>query len=158
MKLIVGTNHSFIDESGRVFTDFNGPLRERKYYLSKGYRTIGVVYNGKVITQRISGLVAEAFVARPFGENEVCHRNDIKTDDRADNLYWGTHSDNMKDAYRNGRLVQHKKVSDQQVKEIRCMANCETTRSIARQYDISQSHVSDIINGKKRATGAEVLA
>jgi len=34
---------------------------------------------------------------------EVCHINDIKTDNRLCNLRYGTRSDNMEDAVRNGR-------------------------------------------------------
>jgi hypothetical protein len=45
-----------------------------------------------------------AFVGPPpNGKNRACHRNDVPTDDRIDNLYWGSASDNVLDAVRNGR-------------------------------------------------------
>lgn len=51
-------------------------------------------------TWRVHRLVALAF----FGESDlpVCHKNDIPTDNRVENLYYGTYSDNMHDAVRNG--------------------------------------------------------
>lgn len=33
---------------------------------------------------------------------DACHKNDIRDDNRLDNLYWGTRSKNVLDAYRNG--------------------------------------------------------
>ena len=48
-------------------------------------------------------LVAEAFLdARPSPDHLVCHRNDRKGDNRAENLYYGTRCDNAQDALRNG--------------------------------------------------------
>ncbi len=32
----------------------------------------------------------------------ICHKNDVPTDNRPDNLYWGTHSSNADDRVRNG--------------------------------------------------------
>jgi len=48
-------------------------------------------------------LVLEAFVGpRPPGM-VACHWNDDPADNRAENLRWGTHTDNMNDRVRNGR-------------------------------------------------------
>lgn len=47
-------------------------------------------------------LVAEAFIGpRPPGM-DVCHANDVKTDNRPENLRYDTRSANMLDAVRNG--------------------------------------------------------
>lgn len=46
-------------------------------------------------------LVAEAFVPNPEHYPQVRHLNDVKIDNRADNLAWGTHADNMSDGVRN---------------------------------------------------------
>ena len=40
----------------------------------------------------------------PLNKTFVMHLNDTRTDNRACNLAWGSHSDNIKDAYRTGRL------------------------------------------------------
>ena len=39
----------------------------------------------------------------PTQEHVVCHRNDVKSENTRDNLYWGTHQDNAEDRWRNDR-------------------------------------------------------
>lgn len=47
-------------------------------------------------------LVLLTFVGEPQEGQEACHRNDIGTDNRLDNLYWGTRSENVYDQIGNG--------------------------------------------------------
>ena len=47
-------------------------------------------------------LVLLAFVGEPPVGHEACHRNDIGTDNRLTNLYWGTRSENAYDQISNG--------------------------------------------------------
>jgi hypothetical protein len=58
-------------------------------------------------TWRVHRLVALAF----FGDSNlpVCHKNDIPTDNRVENLYYGTYSENLHDSVRNGRHAGPKK-------------------------------------------------
>ena len=58
-----------------------------------GYYQTGLRKNRKLITKRIHILVAKAFIPNPNNLPYVCHKNDIKTDNRAENLYWGTDYD-----------------------------------------------------------------
>ncbi len=54
-------------------------------------------------------MLLEAFVGpRPDGY-QACHRNDVATDNRLTNLYWGTPSENTLDLVRNGRHHSTKK-------------------------------------------------
>jgi hypothetical protein len=41
---------------------------------------------------------------RPSPQHVCAHRNDIKDDDRSENLYWATPSQNAQDAIRNGKM------------------------------------------------------
>lgn len=63
-----------------------------------GYK---VVRDGKVSQYKIHRMVAEAFCEKFEDCNCVCHKNDVKADNRSDNLYWGTYSDNNKDRFAN---------------------------------------------------------
>ena len=61
--------------------------------------------NGKKMRTTHS-LVLEAFVGpRPDG-HECLHQNDVKSDNRLENLRWGSRSENSHDAIRNGRHAQ----------------------------------------------------
>lgn len=53
----------------------------------------------KLLVHRV---VLEAFVGPPPVGFQGLHKNDIGTDNRLDNLYWGTYSDNMNDRVTNG--------------------------------------------------------
>ncbi len=48
-------------------------------------------------------LVATAFLKKPKGTDRVCHKDDIGSNNKVKNLYWGTASSNAKDSYRNGK-------------------------------------------------------
>ena len=55
-------------------------------------------------TFRVHRLVALAFHGLPIRDTlMVCHKDDIKTNNCPENLYWGTHKDNMEDSVRNNR-------------------------------------------------------
>lgn len=69
-----------------------------------GYLTIGI--QGTKFVHRI---VLEAFVGAAPEGTETCHRNGIRVDNRLENLYWGTSSDNNNDIVRHGHHWQVKK-------------------------------------------------
>lgn len=91
----------------------------------------------------------------------VLHRCGVRTCVRPDHLYVGTGSENSEDARRHGTLALgeghgNAKATDEHVAEIRrrCAAG-ETQVSIARDYAITQSQVSNIVRGVQRG-GAPV--
>ncbi len=62
----------------------------------RGYYIVQLTKNGKQYTRSIHRLMAEAFIPNPDNLPVVDHINDIKTDNRIDNLQWLSHSDNQK--------------------------------------------------------------
>lgn len=66
----------------------------------QGYLRINIK-GGRIRVQR---LVAKAFCPNPEGKPIVDHKNDIKDDNRAENLQWSTWQENTMKAYRNGKL------------------------------------------------------
>lgn len=58
---------------------------------------------------RIHVVVAQTFLGFPDKGLIVCHFNDVKTDNRLENLRYDTHSSNRKDAQRNGTFPISKK-------------------------------------------------
>ena len=55
---------------------------------------------------RMHRLLALAFIPNPNNYPLVRHLNDIKTDNRLENLAWGTMSENIKDSIKNGKYNQ----------------------------------------------------
>lgn len=66
------------------------------------YPAIRLHRNGKRKSYLIHRLVLEAFQGECPEGKEASHLNDIKTDNRLENLQWMTRSENHKLAYRNG--------------------------------------------------------
>ena len=80
-----------------------------------GYYIIQVKHqNGKTYSKPLHQLIASAFLGPQSEGTWVCHRNDNKLDNRAENLYYGTPLDNARDAFRNGGLpIKPKKATSQ---------------------------------------------
>lgn len=69
----------------------------------KGHLSVGLSHRGATTLKRVHILVLEAFVGpRPKGMIGL-HRDDDKSNNAVENLYWGTYSDNAADAVRNGK-------------------------------------------------------
>lgn len=109
----------------------------------------------KPVFARIHVLVMEAFgPPKPFEGAVVRHLNDNKLHNVIGNLAWGSKSDNITDAWRNGRRapstragVQHHRasVTAEQVQEIR--ASSETGRALADRLGINRTTISRIRRG-----------
>lgn len=65
----------------------------------QGYLTVKLRGGGRHFIHR---LMAEAFIPNPDNLPLVRHLNDVETDNRLENLAWGTWSDNSEDSVRNG--------------------------------------------------------
>lgn len=84
-------------------TSFRKKGRVLRPHLSKrGYLAVALHKSGRQQTRTVHRLVAQAFIPNPGDSPVVRHLNDVPTDNRLENLAWGTQSDNIKDAVRNG--------------------------------------------------------
>jgi hypothetical protein len=77
----------------------------------------------------------------------ACHHCDVACCINPDHLYWGTQTDNMRDAARRGRIKLPLAILDEaQAREIR--ASTERPITLALRYRISPRHVSAIKAGR----------
>jgi len=119
-----------------------------------GYFCILLQYKGNIKSYRIHRLVAEYFL--PNKLQTVNHKNGIKTDNRAINLEWCTQSENCKHAYRTGLKSRpigeshpNAKITEEQASEIKIMGVRFNAREISKKFNLSLSHISHIISGKR---------
>jgi hypothetical protein len=65
-----------------------------------GYEVVHVGVMGQQLVHRV---VLETFVGPCPDGMECCHNDDVKTNNRLDNLRWDTHDANVADKVKNGR-------------------------------------------------------
>lgn len=107
-------------------------------YVQLGHKTAG---------SPVHHLVALAFIGpRPKGL-DVRHLDGNAQNNRADNLAYGTRTDNILDVYRVGKAWR--KLTTEDVRDIRVqMAAGETITNIAKAYGVSISCISAIKHGR----------
>lgn len=102
-RRIAGWNHYSVTEDGKVYNSKTRQYIAKKPSGRAKYR-MADLHDGERRRQiKVSHLVLEAFgFPRPSPHHIACHNNDNSTDDRLQNLRWGTHADNADDRGQNG--------------------------------------------------------
>ena len=138
-----------------------------------GYKIARLMTNqGRIRHYRVHVLKAKAFLFGPYilGANVVRHLNDIKTDNRLENLAFGTMSDNTKDCIRNGNFNYKAAVkglikgrakgnaisAKKRSKPVRCIETGIIYASMSeanRQTGISYGSISNCCRGKRKTAG-----
>ena len=106
-----------------------GPV---KYYVDESH-TKTVLRNS-----RVHILVAKAFIENPNSLCVVGHRNNIKHDNRVENLYWTTIKENTQKAYDDGLAVNAKGRDDSQSKPV-VMFDTKTNQELGRYGSILEA-------------------
>lgn len=131
LKLIEGSDTDFITPSGNiykeVYSDDKRFLLHKKAKLHKkanvndtnGYVYCGITYKNedgthRNVSKRVHRLVAESYIDNPNNYSVVGHKNNIKHDNRVDNLYWTTISENTQKAFDDGLITNDSGFMDSQ--------------------------------------------
>lgn len=142
-----------VSNFGNIRRQFKKGFKLRKPVHQLGYAHVTLSYKNKFKKYPIHRLVAKAFI--PNTDNKPCvnHINGIKTDNRVENLEWCTYSENEKHSFdklgkiTNGiirRKIPLNKIS--YIKELNKKGFSQ--RSIAKQFNVSQTTIWLIINEK----------
>lgn len=127
-KQIKGSK-DYCDIDGSIYTyrsnhkgNKTGKLIKKTARLNKkcGYLYVAIYYYDikYVKTRRLNRVVAETFIPNPNNLPVVGHKNNIKTDNRVENLYWTTYSENSQKAVKDGLLVNDSGFEDSQSKPV----------------------------------------
>lgn len=128
---------------------------------SSGYPCVAIWSNDGIKKMpNVHSLVAEAFLGpRPVGA-VVCHKDDNKINSKLENLEYGTHSKNKKQAIENGaapvgELHPQSKLTNKDVIEIKKMLDAGdlTHKQIGDIFGVSRFTISSIKYGKLRKHG-----
>lgn len=68
----------------------------KQNFVRNNYLSVGLYYNGKTKTFRVHRLVALAFIPNPENKETINHINEVKTDNRVENLEWMTVKENIR--------------------------------------------------------------
>ena len=143
-----------VSNYGRVRNVKNGKQKVLKSQLIKsGYEIVGLSVNSKSISKTVHRLVAISFLENKENKPCVNHINGIKTDNRVENLEWCTHSENEKHSFdKLGKITNgiiRRKIPLNKIIYIKELYKKGfSQRSIAKQFNVSQTTIWLIINEK----------
>ncbi len=119
-----------------------------------GYLSVALRRDGKEWAVFVHTLVLLTFAGpRPSGY-EARHLNGVRSDNRAENLAWGTRAENLADRLRHGTILRGEaagqaRLTSQQVLAIReRLARGESLTSVAECFGCSMSNVRRIRDRK----------
>ena len=153
--------HDYIVRAdGRVFSLLNwrGKLVHEIKPIpdTDGYLRARLTINSRRKPYKIHRLVAEFFLEpRPSPQHELRHLDGDKTNNRADNLAWGTRKDNADDRERHGRTARGirngcAKLNKIRVEMIRLLHRFHGVpqKALAQKYGVSRALIWQIIHNK----------
>ena len=165
-KDLVGFEGKYkISSEGRVKSlDYNRTGKERIMKPSPngcGYLQVSLCKDNKMYTKKVHRLVAEAFIPNPLCLATVNHKNEIKTDNRVENLEWMSDYDNRMYGTRlarisianKGKFINRKdqsKVVLQFTKDGKFVAEFPSGKEVERQLGFDQGNISMCCLGKRK--------
>jgi hypothetical protein len=124
---------------------FNGSLSHKRYGAG-WFKVNGVVY-------RVAHRASWAIHYGPPGDLHVCHSCDNPPCVNPRHLFLGTNVDNVNDRVAKGRTQRGSKhflsrLTEDDVRTIRVLVQCQSQSETARQYGVSVGTVSAIVHGR----------
>lgn len=142
-----------VGKDGRIYRVHERLLAARA--TKTGYRAVGL--QQPTMTKNVHRLVAETFLVREPGKDQVNHKDCDKTNNNVSNLEWCTNAENSRHAVDNGLLKdryvlrgdehRRRKLNSQIVREI--VKRDDATRAeLAKQYGVIPRTIWAIKTGR----------
>jgi len=109
-----------------------------------GYLAVQTKIQQKRSTLYVHRLIADAFIAKPFGCNEVNHKDGNKQNNSVKNLEWTTHSQNLLHAHATGLYTNQSLQVDQIIEIKQRLNDGEIAYRLAKEYKVSPRTIYNI--------------
>lgn len=93
----------YVSDCGRFYDAKNKRFVKPTHGDREGHKSIKITKNGVHMQKYAHRIIAEAFIPNPDKLPIVRHLDDEPENNCLDNLAWGTQSDNVRDAMKNGK-------------------------------------------------------
>ena len=118
-----------------------------------GYPTVALRRRGKNKTWHVHTLVAEMFIGPNPRSLSVLHRNGVRDDNRAANLYYGTAKDRsdasrVRGTMQRGEKQWFSKLTESNIRDLLRLKGTIPQREIAVRFGVTQSTVQRILAGE----------
>lgn len=142
-----------VSDDGKVFSHISN--RELKAKIDRyGYEAVTLFKDGKRHCVTVHRLVAKAFVPNPLSKRCVNHINEVKTDNRVENLEWVTVKENDNHGTRNSRMSDSKcKKPVMQILPNGTVRYFKGVKDASRQTGINRCRIADCCKGKCKTAG-----
>lgn len=148
---VKGLDRRVKNKNGERFA--KGVIKQTKLN-NNGYEIISLFKNGKEKTYLIHRLVAQAFIPNPNNFPEINHRDEIKTNNRLDNLEWCDRKYNRHYGTRIERCAKkHCKPIVQLSKKGDLICVFESAAKAGEKLNIDRRSLSKCCNKQKTAYG-----
>lgn len=132
-----------VDVMGNIYSNYKKDrfvLMSSNRVKNNGYAIVSLRDNqGVKKTFGIHQVVAMTWIPNPENKPYVCHKNNIRTDNRVDNLYWGTAKENTLQSIKDKRFYREDPKLKACIPEIVGLyyAKVYTKAELARIYGVS---------------------
>jgi hypothetical protein len=145
-----------VDPFGRVYSHISEKFL-RPTIDSDGYEIVSICFlPGKIKKCKVHRLVAEYFLKPLAGKTQVNHINNIRNDNRVENLEWTTVFGNVEHRTVQNRTAKHygeksgtAKLTTKEVLEIRKCYPAKNYTTLAKEYGVSKSQITRIIKRQR---------
>lgn len=136
----MGETRDVFRPTGRLFNPSVGEY---------GYQLVNLTNSDGIKKPLLVHRIVLSVFDRPARDGEECrHLDGNASNNRIDNLAWGTGSENSADRIRHGRGRNYSKLSEDQVDAIRVAhEEGDTFSSLAIRYGVSATQISNIVRG-----------
>jgi hypothetical protein len=136
-----------VSDDGRVRSQYRTKKQLAPGLCSGRYPSVVLCADGRKVNKLVHRLVAEAFLPRARADQEVNHKNGVKTDNRVANLEWCSRSENEAHSFHvlgKKPNITSRKLEPHHVRAIRRDERMQ--KVIAADYGVDPSTISLIKN------------